>query len=210
MKLDAIFDRSHALTRRGLAGLLLLPAAAVARNRYGRDDDDFDDDYYDDDFRRGDPRYGYARRGGYSRVWRARPSNNYEPYRRDGRFDLRAIVDGAAEFAIRGDEVTWHVFSGGAPRNAGCEFRKEMPRGELFGLRLDQRDGRARMQIVETPSPRNGWALVVAVHDHKGGDDRYHARITWESDSAFEQGGRYGYERSRGPYDRDPYGRGRY
>ncbi len=63
------------------------------------------------------------------------------------------------------------------------------------------------MQIVETPSPRNGWALVLAVHDHKGGDDRYHARITWKSDSSLEDGrrGGFGYGRSRGDFDRDPY-----
>lgn len=193
MKLDSIFTPSHAMTRRSLAGLLLLPAAALARQPFGRDDDD---DWRDRDYRG----RRSSERGGYSRTWRARPSDNYEPYRPDGRFDLRAIVDGAAEFAIRGDEVTWRAFNGGAPRNAGCEFRKEVPRAELYGLRLDQRDGRARIQIVETPSARNGWALVLAVHDHKGGADRYHARITWESDGSFERGGRggSGFGRGRG------------
>lgn len=192
MKLDAIFDSSRSLTRRGFAGLLLLPAAAAAAARNG------------------DPRAVYGDRG-YSRVWRAIPSDNFDPRRPDGRFDLRAYVDGAAEFAIRGDQVTWRAARGGAPRDAGCELRKPIPRGELYGLKLDQRDGRSRIEIVDTPSPRNDWALVLRVVDHKGGDDRYHARITWESDSTFGRGGRggrrgFGYGRG----DRDSYGRGRY
>ena len=200
MKLDAIFDSSRALSRRGFAGLLLLPAAAIAKPKdFGRDDD-FRGRNTRGDYGRGD----YGR--GYSRVWRAVPSANFEPNRPDGRFDLRAYVDADAEFAIRGDEITWRAFNGGAPRDAGCEFRKAMPRGELFGLRLDQRDGRSRIQIVDTPSPRNGWALVLRISDHKGGDDRYHARITWESDSTFGRGrGGYGFGR-----DRDDRGWGRY
>ena len=209
MKLDATFDHSRSLTRRGFAGLLLLPAAALAQPN----------DWRDDDYRRRGDRGGYGggydgdyggRYGGgrgYSRVWRAIPSDNFEPNRPDGRFDLRAYVDADAEFAIRGDEVTWRAFNGGAPRDAGCEFRKPIPQGELFGLRLDQRDGRSRIQVVDTPSPRNGWALVLRISDHKGGDDRYHARITWESDSAFGRGG-YGWERDG--YGRGPYGRDRY
>lgn len=187
MKLDAILNHSEGLTRRGFAGLLLFPAAAVAARN-----DDFG---RNGDFRRG---------RGYSQTWRAMPSDNYDPRRPDGRFDLRAYVDGDTEFAIRGNEVTWRAFQGGAPRDAGCEFRKEIPRAEMYGVRLDQRDGRSRMQIVETPSPRNGWALVLRVSDPKGGDDRYHARITWESDGGFERG-RGGYD-----YDRNGYGRGRY
>ena len=196
MNLHAMTEQSSKLTRRGVAGLLLGPAVAMARHPFGRDED----------YGRGE----YGRRG-YSRIWRASPSDNYEPYRRDGRFDLRAFVDGEAEFAIRGDEVAWRVFHGGAPRNAGCEFRKEMPRGELYGLRLDQRDGRTRIQILDTPSAGNGWALVLGIRDHKGGDDRYHARITWESDSSFERwrDGR-GFGRSRSSYGHDPYGWDRY
>ncbi|MCB9385086.1 MAG: hypothetical protein H6509_10750 [Bryobacterales bacterium] len=199
MKLENIFDTKHALSRRGFAGLLLLPAAAAAAAR-------------NDDYRRGGGNRGGA--GGYGRIWRAAPSDNFDPRRPDGRFDLRAFVDGAAEFEIRGDQVAWRAFRGGAPRDAGCEFRKPVPRAELYGLRLDQRDGRSRIEIVDTPSPRNDWALVLRILDHKGGDDRYHARITWESDSSFGRGrggydgyGAFGNGRDRGPYDRGPYDR---
>ena len=196
MKLERIFGISQALTRRGFAGLLLLPAAAAAARN-----DDFrrDDDYYrrDDDFRRGSRR-------GYSGAWRAFASDNYEPRRPDGRFDLRAIVDGDAEFAIRGNEIMWRAFNGDVPHDDGSEYRKEIPRAELYGLRLEQRDGRERIQVVEEPSPRNGWALVLRIQDHKGGADRYHARVTWETDGEFQRD-RGGYGPGRWPYDRGRY-----
>jgi len=115
--------------------------------------------------------------------WEAFRSDNYDPHTRDGRFDIRAIVDHEVEFAVRGGRVFYHTLAGRPPRDAGSEYRKEMPRGEVYGLRLEQRDGRGEMWIVEEPHPRNGYALIVRASDPKGGDDRYHARITWEADA---------------------------
>lgn len=109
-------------------------------------------------------------------------SRNYDPYTEDGRFDLRAHVDNEAVFFLRGGEVGFRTLSGRPPHDAGCEYRKEIPRGQMLGIRLDQRDGRGSMWIAEEPSARNGWTLVVRVSDPKGSDDRYHARITWEAD----------------------------
>ncbi|MEZ5395377.1 MAG: hypothetical protein R2724_21530 [Bryobacterales bacterium] len=116
MKLDNIFDSKHALSRRGFAGLLLLPPRRPAQRR--------NDDYRrDDDYRRGDDygRRGRRRRyggGGYGRIWRAAPSgDNFDPRRPDGRFDLRAFVDGAAEVRDSWRPVAWRALPGRAPRN---------------------------------------------------------------------------------------------
>ena len=128
-------------------------------------------------------------------VWQAFRSDNYDPYSRDGRFDLRAVVDGEAVFFIRDGRIEVRALSGRMPFDAGSEYRKEIPRGEMYGLRLEQRDGRGEMWIVEEPSRRNGYALVVRVSDPKGGDDRYHARITWEADA----------DRGRGPRGRNEW-----
>lgn len=133
--------------------------------------------------------------------WEAFRSDNYDPYSRDGRFDIRAIVDHEVEFAVRGGRVFYRTLAGRPPFDEGSEYRKEIPRGEMYGLRLEQRDGRGEMWIVETPSPRNGYALVVRVSDPKGGDDRYHARITWEADSVGERGR----DRFRGPRGREDW-----
>jgi|GEM_PF-6617123 len=121
-------------------------------------------------------------RGGHQGGWRAIRSHNYNPHSQDGRFDLRAHVDGEAVFFLRDGQVSFRTFSGRPPYDAGSEYRKEIPRGELYGLRLEQRDGRGSMWIEEPPMARNNWTMVVRVSDPKGGEDRYHARITWEAD----------------------------
>jgi hypothetical protein len=66
-----------------------------------------------------------------------------------------------------------------------------------LGLRLQQRDGRGAMWIAEEPSRRNNWTLVVGVSDPKRGEQRYHARITWEASREPGRGGRAAGDGSR-------------
>ena len=150
-------------------------------------------------------RVGGGRQGG----WRAIRSANYNPHSRDGRFDLRTHVDGEAVFFIQNGQVRYRSLSGRPPRDAGSEYRREVPHGRLHGLRLDQRDGRGGMWIEEAPSPRNNWTLVVRVSDPKGGEDRYHGRITWEDVDAGRGRGRGGDDWRQDSRDRDSRYRGR-
>ena len=151
-----------------------------------------------------------SRRGGdygqHTGGWRAFRSDNYDPRTQDGRFDLRAHVDGEAVFFLREGEVRFRTLTGRPPVDAGSEYRKEIPRGELYGIRLDQRDGRGSMWIEEEPSRRNDWTMVVRVSDPKGGEDRYHARITWEADRQNRGRGR-GRDWRDGYYREDDYRR---
>jgi len=113
----------------------------------------------------------------------ARRSENYDPNRRGGRFDLRVRVDGDVDFFIRGDRIRYVVRSGRPPEDEGSEYNRELPSGPLRGLHLEKRDGPDEIRILEEPSAHNNWALVVNIHDREGGDSRYHARITWEDSS---------------------------
>lgn len=110
----------------------------------------------------------------------AKRSSNYDPSRRDGRFDLRVRVDGSVDFFIRAGEIRYQVRSGAPPRDEGSEYRQELPLGEPLNLQLEQRDGRNTIRIAEEPSPRNNYTLIVSIDDPEGGADRYHARITWD------------------------------
>ncbi len=121
----------------------------------------------------------------------ARRSANYDPGSRDGRFDLRVRVDGSVVFFIRGGEIRYQVRNGAPPRDEGSEYRKEIPHGEPVNLQLEQRDGRNPIRIVEEPSRRNNYTLIVSIDDPQGGSNRYHARITWDDDrpaNPFEEG----------------------
>jgi hypothetical protein len=133
----------------------------------------------------------------------AKRSTNYDPSRRDGRFDLRVRVDGSVDFFIRTGEIRYQVRSGAPPRDEGSEYRQELPRGETVNLQLEQRDGRNPIRIVEKPSRRNNYTLIISIDDSQSGGDRYHARITWDDyrpSSPFE-GGR---ERVRSPDQQGP------
>lgn len=121
-----------------------------------------------------------------AQIWRAKESDNYRPNRNDGRFDLRVRVNGPTECRIRWDTVECRVRGqGDRPLDAGSEMNSPVPRAALRGLRLDQRDGRSRMNIAEEPSRGNGWAIVVRIDDNfrRGDNGRHHARITWDGAS---------------------------
>src|SRR5690242_13976145 len=89
----------------------------------------------------------------------AKRSDNYDPNTQDGRFDLRVRVDGGVDFFIRGAEIRYRIRNGRPPRDAGSEYKHELPIGTLTGLKLEQRDGRNPIRIVEEPSRRNNWTL---------------------------------------------------
>ena len=128
--------------------------------------------------------------------WRARTDSGYTGESGGGgRFDLRVRVNGETTCEIRGLMVSCFSRDGMEPRDAGCEATRPIPEGRMVGLRTDQRDGRSRMTVVEEPSRRNNFALVVRIDDRRKGDDgRHHLRITWED----ERGGGGGYRPSGG------------
>ena len=121
-----------------------------------------------------------------AQTWRARQSDNYRPNRNDGRFDLRVRVNGPTECRIQWDTVECRLRGqGDQPQDAGSEMNTEVPRAQVNGLNLEQRDGRSRMTIIEQPSRRNNWAIIVRIEDNfrRGDNGRHHARITWNGSS---------------------------
>jgi hypothetical protein len=119
----------------------------------------------------------------FAQTFTAKRSSNYNANSRNGRFDLRVWVNGPTECEIRHDTVRCRTRGqADTPRDAGCEYNREVPTGELAGLKLEQRDGRTTMQIIQEPSASNNYAIVVSIDDrYKRGDDgRHHGRITWD------------------------------
>lgn len=103
-----------------------------------------------------------------------RPSGQSGPF-----IDLRARVDGTADFLIQGSRIRFENRSGRQPTDEGSEYGSPLPGAPVSNLRVDKRDGRGRISVVEQPSIQNGFTLRLRIDDPKGGDDRYHARITW-------------------------------
>ena len=106
----------------------------------------------------------------------------YDESSKKGRFDLRMHVDGEVEVFIRAASVGYRPLSGRPPRNDGSEFTQPLPRATFRQFRLEKKDGRGKITLVEHPSEANEYTAQLRISDPKGGEDRYHARLTWEWD----------------------------
>lgn len=98
--------------------------------------------------------------------------------------DLRVFVDISVEFWIQGARVRYDSGGTRAPRNAGSAYSAPLPRYTPPNLRVDKEDGRGDIVVLEQPSANNAWTLKIRISDPKGGEDRYHVRVSWGGESA--------------------------
>lgn len=99
--------------------------------------------------------------------------------RNGGRFEFRGRVDDEVLFYIRGHEVTAQTQFGRRVEVERWSLDEPFPVGRRLRLRLDRRDGRGDVRLLEEPNPRNNYTAVILVSDRRGGRDRYHFRLDW-------------------------------
>ena len=99
-----------------------------------------------------------------------------------GQCDIRLQVDGEAEVSVRGNEVQIRTISGRDPRDDGSECNEPLPGRALGGFNFEVIDSRGDIALQGEPSPRNGYRAVVRIRDSKGGEGRYHFRLSWSMD----------------------------
>ena len=103
-------------------------------------------------------------------------SNENDPRRyninnRSGNFEFRGRIDG--------DAVAVEAIQGGPVRVERFQFSQPIPSQPLTGFQLRKRDGRGLVELLEQPSPDNGFTAVIRVLDERRGDDRYHFELNW-------------------------------
>ncbi len=96
-----------------------------------------------------------------------------------GQCDIRLQVDGEAEVAVRGDRVFVRTLSGREARDDGSECNEPLPARDLRDFDFEVKDRRGDIALVDQPGPRTGYCAVVRIRDPKGGEGRYHFRLTW-------------------------------
>jgi len=97
-----------------------------------------------------------------------------------GRFDIRLHVDDIVDVWIQADKARFQVRKGSRPTDAGSEYSQAVPAKKLLSFRLTKMDGRGTIRLVESPTEKNGYTAWIRISDPRGGQDRYHARLTWE------------------------------
>jgi hypothetical protein len=103
-----------------------------------------------------------------------------------GQFDLRLLVDGTANVYVQGESIRIETVSGRAPSDEGSEYTEPLPRASFEQFTISKESGRGEVDLVEKPSPENNYTAKFRFSDPKGGDDRYHVRLEWETAMAAE------------------------
>jgi hypothetical protein len=120
------------------------------------------------------------------------------------RCDIRLKVDNEVEVKLRRDTVDIHTISGQDAHNDGSECNAPLPDREVRDFHFQALEKRNDMELVQSPSRENEFAVIVRIHDTASGTGRYHFRLTW-SDAATgpetHQGTRDPLPPPRGPDD---------
>ena len=140
-----------------------------------------------DERRSGDPRrdgddrgYGYGYGNGRREV-----------------YEWQGVVDKEIQIQLRGNRAWVQPIGDGDGRAGRGRMVGGMPQqsGTLVVQRLE---GRGEVDVIEQPSPRNGYTATVRVRDRQGGAARYRIAAYWEP--AYDSGRRLG---NLGGYDRN-------
>jgi hypothetical protein len=101
-----------------------------------------------------------------------------------GECDIRLEIDREVKITIRRDAVVVATVSGEDARDGGSECNLPLPDREVRNFAVEPVDSRGQMRILERPSARNDYAVVLQVVDAAQGFGRYHFRLSWESPAA--------------------------
>jgi hypothetical protein len=107
-----------------------------------------------------------------------------------GQCDIRLQIDGEAEVSLARDRVHIRTISGRDGYDDGSECNFPVPRDRLDGFQFEVRDKRNQIRLLDEPSRRNGFRVVVAIRDSSGGQGRYHFRVSWNRTGADDGFGR--------------------
>jgi hypothetical protein len=132
----------------------------------------YEDGYYNRSYRNG----SYRSRGYDGPGYDGRHGD--DGYAGSGTMMWRGRVDDYVELRIQGSRVMSRERQGAPTFNERYDFSSPLPRAEVQ-MSVKKRDGRGRVQLIQSPSRSNGYTAVVAIDDDKGGADNYEIELRW-------------------------------
>jgi|GEM_PF-1599724 len=103
-------------------------------------------------------------------------------FTREGSFLFRAVVDETVYIKIENGQVLGMVERGRPMRVLDARFSAGYPQGTLEMLEISGVQGRGEVRLVERPWSGNNYAVVVRIHDSRGGEDEYAFELRWRQD----------------------------
>jgi hypothetical protein len=113
---------------------------------------------------------------------RPKPNSNWGRDRGMGEMNIRLHLEEEAEIAVRGDRMFIRTISGAWAREYGSNMSAPLPQREVT-VDMSRRIGRGRAWVVEQPTQRNRFTLILRIHDTQGGEGRYHIRLRYRTGS---------------------------
>ena len=111
----------------------------------------------------------------WSREW---PDGGGDVY--TGLFRWKGRVDIGCEIEIQEKTHQVEDQGGQGTRERSFEFSDPLP-SDGTPVSLRKRDGRGRVELLQTPNDSNDYTAVVRIEDSKGGSDDYEFELRWSS-----------------------------
>ena len=96
-----------------------------------------------------------------------------------GQCDIRLRIDREVEVSVGGNMVFLRTITGRDGRDAGSECNISLPARRVSDFNWEVRDSRGEILLLSEPALRNGFRAVLRIRDNKGGEGRYHFRLSW-------------------------------
>jgi hypothetical protein len=98
-----------------------------------------------------------------------------------GQCDIRLEIDNEVQITIRRDQVLVKTVSGEDARDGGSDCNVPLPDRDMQNFAVQPVDSRSDLHILERPSARNNYAVVLRIVDAAAGFGRYHFRLSWDA-----------------------------
>jgi hypothetical protein len=90
------------------------------------------------------------------------------------------VVDGTSVLSIRGNRVQIEDREGLPVQRQRFRFFERLPDSRQT-VRMEVREGRGRVRIVQQPRLENNYVLAVSIEDHQGGASFYSLEFFWDT-----------------------------
>ena len=104
--------------------------------------------------------------------------------RAEERFQWKGRVDGADEILIRGRSVRINHLGAKPIQRQDYRFSAPLP-ARAVEVELHPIEGRGRVRLMEQPSERNDYTVVVRIEDGRGGASDYEFELVWDEDDGW-------------------------
>lgn len=118
-------------------------------------------------------------RGGWERGDSGRENDRYGYGRTRGTMHWAGTVDDNLEIRVRRRDIDYRTLRGKRPRDIRVDVSGASINRGVSSVELRNVHGRGSVYVVQRPSARNDYTLILRVRDPRGGYGRYDFDVVW-------------------------------